>query len=205
MPQAREKNHDVSMQDLIDEADQIATDLMLMGRSDPDRPVSTKVLAHRITGARPEPARILDHGQNFPFKGQHRIWWNDRAAPERQCWIVGHELAHVWFRMRGTSHEHEELLADIIGAMLVAPRVAFARAHRTTGSRVKALARHFKTTEALVLLRIGEVTGRPVLLLRQPTRIARGEPFVWPEDVRTIPRKVAHLVRVDGRWGMMAA
>lgn len=198
--------HDQRMtNDLLEEADSIALDIMRRTNVDPDRPVSTKTMAARMTGHVAQAGRILDAGQNAIVSGVHRIFWNVRLPNERVTWVVGHELCHVWFRMREEAHEHEDLVCDIVGAMLVAPREAFRRAVRTVGQRVHALAGHFKTTEALALLRVGEVTGRSVLLVRPSSRIARGEPFVWPEDLRSVPRSVAHPIRVDGRWGMMAA
>lgn len=128
----------------------------------------------------------------------------ERMRPERESWIIGHEIGHWLFRQRGKRPVGEERRCDAIGAALVAPKVAFQAALRKVGHRVHPLAQFFEAPQSLTLLRIGEVEDRPVLLFRSPTPIVRGAPFEWTTDPRSLPRSIAHPVRVDDGWGMMA-
>lgn len=120
-------------------------------------------------------------------------------------YLVGHELAELHYRRLRYEGEDIEARCDALGAALVAPwRVARA-AIREHGHHVCAVASALRVPQALALLRIGEVTGRPVLLLRRPP-IARGAAYVWPAPGQA-PRGVAHPVRLadEGRWGLMTA
>ena len=113
----------------------------------------------------------------------------------RARWLVGHELAHDALNEVGYREPDVEDVADAVGAALVAPsravRLAIAAAG---GHRVYAIADAFATTQSLALLRIGEVTGRPVLLTRKGAPIARGGAFVWGSE-RKISEAVRGLVR----------
>lgn len=133
------------------------------------------------------------------------------AQPARANFLIGHELAEWWYLTRGRRFEnlaHKEAACDALGARLACPQPAFARAVRTIGHRVHTLARCFIVPQGLALLRVGEVTGRPVAFVRSPP-IVRGEDFAWPDGpglrkaVERPPASV-HLVRADERWGLMA-
>lgn len=186
-------------------ADSLAAEILDHVDCDPERPVSVKTIARRLTGFEPESADIRSEGVIATVSGKDRIYYSRRLLPDRRGWILGHEILHAWVRMHGLRVDHEELVADAVGARLVAPAAAFRRAIGLHGCRVHELATRFRTTQALALLRVGEVTGRAVMVDRPYRRIARGEHFVWPQDLRLVPREVAHPIRIDGRWGMMAA
>lgn len=136
--------------------------------------------------------------------GSWKILIYEKMTAAREGWIVGHELGHWYLRTRGIYCEQEEARCDAIGACLVAPKPAFLVAVGALGHRVHELADIFSTTQSLALLRLGETTGRPVLLFRKPSAIVRGEPFEWGDDPRKIPRSIAHPIKVDDGWGMMA-
>lgn len=127
-----------------------------------------------------------------------------RGTPAaRARWLVCHELAELAHLESGYSGSDIEARCDALGAMLVVPRSAFRHAVRSTGHRVHELARIFRTTQSLALLRVGEVTGRPVALVRPHGTIARGEPWVWPSS---LDRSIAHPLRITdepNRVGMM--
>lgn len=126
-----------------------------------------------------------------------------RLTEAMEAWVIGHEIAHWYHRTHNLRPEREESRCDTIGACLVAPRPAFAEAAQIIGHRVHELADAFRTTQSLALLRIGEVTGRPVLLFRPMMNIVRGDMFEWGADPRRLPRDVAHPVKVDRGLGMM--
>lgn len=186
-------------------------------RSKPEDPENLNVLCRRTVGSYPKRVRMVGRGDLHP--GIIGRPWTLRVhvalPPEVARFVVAHELAHWWFIETGWkahSHAHLEAACNALGAAILAPRPLFLEAVRHVGGhRVHRLAKHFHTTEACVLLRIGETTGRPVALVR-PQPIVRGEPFVWPSNVVELERAVrhpppnVHPIRIDViRWGLMAA
>lgn len=191
----------------IDEAEADADEIMKLAGvfgEEPKHPRRiAKALGVRIESARGMRGAPHREGDLARVGNAWIIFIFERMSPEREAWIIGHELAHWLFRRRGSEPLNEEARCDAIGACLIAPRAAFAAATRVIGHRVHELASAFNTTQSLALLRIGEVTGRPVILLRRPP-IARGDDFEWGEDPRALPHSVAHQIKVDRYWGMMA-
>jgi hypothetical protein len=98
----------------------------------------------------------------------------------RARWLCGHELAEHLHDVVGYCEPDREERCDALGAMLTVPRDAFRRAVRAMGHKVYDLAHAFRTTQSLALLRLGEVTGRPVMLLSPSGPRARGDEFCWP-------------------------
>lgn len=188
--------------DDLAEAEGVATWILRRAGVDPDDAVSTRAVARGL-GISVRRERQLARGSIVYLRGEARIYVHPRLTPQREEWVIGHELGH-WARPEVERSEHEERMCDAIGAALVAPRAAVARIARQIGHRVHAVAELLHVEQSLALLRIGEVTGRSVILLRSPA-IARGDAFEWGETPRALPRSIAHPIRVDGRWGMMAA
>lgn len=176
--------------------------------ADPADPPAIGALCKMLTGHAPEFVRMREPAYLPVVNGERRVYVRVGTDPARARWLVGHELAEWWYLRTAYRGEDVELRCDALGAALVAPRPAFLLALRARGHRVHELAKDFKTTQALALLRIGETTGRPVALVR-PTPILRGEGFAWPTGpglaraVRQPPPSV-HPIRVDGRFGLMA-
>lgn len=106
-----------------------------------------------------------------------------RAEPHAMRFAVGHELAHWLIRRAGGGlTDTEELDADLLGAMLVAPRRAFLAALRALGRDLPGLAEMFTATESLVALRYGESTHVPTALVRPGlVRVRSQLEFVWPK------------------------
>ena len=111
----------------------------------------------------------------------------------------------------GDRTEDVEERANALGAALVVPAYVFRRAIRAKGHAVHALALEFGVPPSLVLLRLGEVVGRPVALLREPEPIVRGTPFAWPRHLAPavlMPPPGVHPIRlvdeVGERWGLLA-
>lgn len=194
-------------QDDLDEVEDAALSLYRMKGFDPDEPPSMKELCRACIDSDPERVGVVGESDITPINGRWRMRVHRMILPERAAWLIGHELGEWWYRTRGHAFCHAELEArcDAFGAALVTPREAFARAVKRIGHRVHSLARRFRTTQAVALLRIGEVAGRPVVYEGTKQRVARGVPFVWPANLDAVPRGEAHPIRVDGRWGMMAA
>ncbi len=172
---------------------------------DTEEPVDMLDLCVALTNHRPELASMRQEGSISWVHGAPRAFLRRGLHPMRQGWILGHELGHLRRRELGIPKDPtEEAWCDAYGAALLAPRPAFRRAVKLFGHRVKKLAGAFATTQAVAMLRLGEVVGRPVALLRGAVvQVARGEPFVWPLG----PSKAAHPIRLldEGRMGLMAA
>lgn len=201
----------LSPDDLAD-AEGSALAMLQIAKLDPSCVPSMATLARRLTGAAPQRARMVGLGDLTHFREEWILRVNRALPTSRANWVVGHELGHWWFR----THQREptepavlEAMCDVIGAALVVPREAFRAARAHLGDRVHRLAETFETTHALALLRVGEVTGRPVRLLGPRERV-RGDHFIWGDTaacLRGAVRDVVHPVRLadEGRWGLMAA
>jgi hypothetical protein len=159
-------------------------------------------VCHRLTGLAPRWAHIASEARLVGDQVELR----HGLDPARARWLLGHELAEWAHRRAGYVRHDLEARCDALGAMLVAPRDAFRRAMRHHGHRVHELARIFHTTQSLALLRVGEVSGRPVMLRRPTGAIARGEPYVWPSGPELLA--LAHPLRITDepdRVGFMVA
>lgn len=187
-------------------------------KSDPADPETLNVLCRRTVKSYPQRVRMIGRGDLRP--GVRGRPWTLRVhvmlPPELARFVVAHELAHWYYLQTGwraSSHAHLEAACNALGAAILAPQPCFAAAVRSIGrSRVHQLARTFHTTQACALLRVGETTGRSVVLVRSKDPIVRGDLFEWPADVRELERAVrhppegVHPIRIDrDRWGLMAA
>ena len=132
--------------------------------------------------------------------------WDLLGSPTgRQA--IGHECGHVFGRL---VHKREvsEAYADAFGVALCAPRravrLALRQFPRDSPTKLGAV---LEIEPAAALLRLGECTGRPVLLeRRRGVLMHRGEIFEWPprELWFASDRRIAHPVNVGARVGMMA-
>lgn len=195
-------------QDALLEAEADSLQLFRLAGAFAEEPPHVREIARRLNvrivterGARVFPPREADISK---INGTWTIHLLMKMDPARESWIIGHELGHWYYRTRGMRPALEEWRCDAIGACLVAPRPPFLEATQIIGHHVHELARAFETTQSLALLRLGEVTGRPVALLRGTATIVRGSLFEWGSSSRSLPRSIAHPIRVDGEWGMMA-
>ncbi len=134
------------------------------------------------------------------------------VPPRRARFLAAHECAEKIHLDAGYTGEDIEARCDALGAMLTAPRRGYLRAVRELGHSVYKLADRFAVTQSLSLLRLGETTGRPVMLLRPAGQLARGLPFAWPSTstmVRALNegREAVHPMRIrdePDRWGLLA-
>lgn len=105
-------------------------------------------------------------------------------SPPTEGFAVAHELAERHLRKLLVSDEHVEQYADALAAALIVPSPAVRWALRDLGRALPEIAETFGTTQSIVSLRIGEVTGTPTALIT-PRRIhVRGDDWAWPEEVR---------------------
>lgn len=198
-------------EDALAEIEGDAVAMFALARLERDDAPSMDLLCLRLLKSKPRRVTMGREADLHPGLGGQYVLRVHRACPkDRARFLVGHELAEWWYRGRSWAggHPEREAWCDALGAALVAPRPAFQRAVKALDNRVHRLAEAFNIPRACTMLRVGEVTGRPVLY---PLRgIARGEPFVWPpaalaRALRERPRGV-HPVRLDRReLGLMAS
>jgi hypothetical protein len=188
-----------------------ADSLYRLANADPEDPPGVDVLCRALLNTAPIYADMVALSDLTPWPDGYRLRVNSKAPAHMVAALIGHELAEWWFDRRGASFRSlaaREAACDTLGALLACPRPAFQAALQVLGHRVHELARRFHVSPALSLLRIGELTGRPVRLLGARDR-ERGEPFAWG-DVRSClagkERHRVHPIRLadDRRWGLMA-
>lgn len=148
----------------------------------PDQAMSPGELCRRCLGTAPQFAPLRVEAALCRVRDEWRVFVRKGTRPTRARWLVGHELAEWWLKRQGHTGEDIEQRCDAIGAALVAPAPVVRRAMRLDGDDPIALAQRLKTTESLALLRVGEVTGQPVLLAHRHGAIARGDCYAWPHD-----------------------
>jgi len=177
---------------------------------DVDQPLSMSALCEALTGAPPLLDRNLGSARGMLRRG--RVLIAPGLTVEQERHTIAHELGEWFYDRRGYDEPDREARCDAVGAALCAPRSAFKRAMRTVGHRVSVLARAFVVEQSLALLRVGEVSGRPVMLLHPAGPIVRGDPFAWPSTSalrRALEegRETVHPIRITdaaSRWGLMA-
>lgn len=176
---------------------------------DPERPPPISELCAGLFGTRPQPIAGLSREATMGvLRGEVRIYYRAGTWAARARFGVAHEMGHGRRRQHHGSIGDVEARADLLGACLVAPRPAFERMVARVGHSVYDLAHAFGTTHAAALLRLGEVTGRPVRLLGERER-TRGDAFEWPDvkrALRGLERHRVHPVKLadEKRWGLMA-
>lgn len=145
-------------------------------------------------------------------KSQWRVYLRPGLLPARARWLACHELGEIYYQRLGHSQEDIEARCDLFGAALLAPWRAV-RALLREGATTNRLAKALGITESTALLRVGEVSGRPVALVRSPASIVRGDAFEWPAESNMLRTALApppelQAVRVadePARFGLMAA
>lgn len=162
---------------MVDEEGEAGSLLATAELTDLDGPTPMAELCRRLLGVSPRWASLSTEARVVGSQVLLR-----RGLPHaRARWLIGHEIAEWHLARLNYRGEDIERVCDRIGAALAVQRPAFRAAIRSIGRHaVHELARRFATTQSLALLRVGEVTGRPVALLRWPEPIYRGDPFEWP-------------------------
>jgi hypothetical protein len=160
-----------------------------------DRPSLGQVMCETM-GSWPEYSDRIEQESTTVRRGRR---WQALARADltstRARWLWSREMSRWWLR-RYHGRLAADPLVDRLAAAILTPMEIFGPLGRAHGWCVRELARLFVVPEALVLLRIGEVTGVPVALVsedghlitlrgRPGVRRAKVETFHMEHDVRT--------------------
>jgi hypothetical protein len=168
------------------ELEGIAAALLREGGEDGDEApdlacVVTTLLGPNAVGfshAVPGDGALVPVGDGWLIQVRHRL------PGDRHAFVVAHELAEWWMRVREKYDGPDvENCANYIAAAIMAPRRAFQLALRAVGSDFVLLADEFGISESHAALREAEVTGRPRVLVSPALVRTRGDDaFVWPDE-----------------------
>lgn len=120
--------------------------------------------------------------------GRPRIFLREGVSPCRGRYLVGHEIGHWGLRHMGWDtggDDLEEARASYLGACILAPRSAYRAAVQEHNDNYLAIAERFKAPQSCVVLRYGEVTNRPIVLVKPKLIRKRGtpvDPDAWLPD-----------------------
>lgn len=164
----------------------IADLLLRLGRADDSSPTKAVALARALLG----PGSVCSvHARALPgdgcfsvVNGAPRIYVRQGLSIVRRKWAVCHELAEWWLWKEGVREEAVEGYANGVAAALLAPRRAFQVALRECGDSYHKLAQWFGSTESCAVLRWGEVTQEPTVLITPMTIRTRGDDWGWPSE-----------------------
>lgn len=212
LPEGRGRSHHPGMLTLDDVAEAEWEALLAYEEAglDPEFPLPVGETCKALFGRPPRPIPGLPREASMAIlNNEVEIYYRASMWHGRARFACAHEMGHGRLRRHhGTGGLLLEAKADLLGACLLAPRPAFLRMVKKLGHSVYDLAHAFDTTHATALLRLGEVTGRPVRLLGQRERV-RGEPFVWPDVRKCLAgrcRNVVHPIKLadEKKVGLMA-
>lgn len=167
---------------------------------------SVRQLLARHLGTAPRVADMASDGALVRLRGQWVVAIRRGMSPERARFVGAHELGHwYWERRCGYRGPDIEARCDALAAVLVAPPHAVRVAVRDHGACIVRVAAALRTTQSLALLRIGEVLGEPVALLRKRrSTIIRGTVVPWPVPLSWQPakrsRELVHVHITDEPW-----
>jgi hypothetical protein len=166
------------------DADAIAMDFMVRHGIKTEVPGNTVLVAYTALSSATYFQRVPNLTPKAiwdPLAGTIRV--RTGMSPVADAYLVGHEAAHCILNhaLRRTPEMERE--ADALSAAFIAPLPAVRIAVKHWGRHLPTLARHFNTTQSIMLLRLGEVFRAPIALVT-PRRIhVRGdESIVWPSD-----------------------
>jgi hypothetical protein len=169
-----------------------------------DRPIDVELLALRATGCRVREVSQQEEAKLRHVNGLPVLQARPGLKATRARWLAGHELGELYLLRTGLVVEDKEEWCDAFGASVVAPRRLVLALIEEHGHSVYTISHEAGVTQSVALLRIGELTGRPVALLRggfSPTLI-RGDFYAWPDAAgmlalaRGADRSIAHPVKI---------
>ena len=155
---------------------------------DPYRPQNPELLACCVLGAR----NVLSvPGLRVPARLRDGVLeLNPRSLPRSRRWLCAHELAERHLERLRFASEWVEHAADRLAGAFIAPRPALQLALRAHGRHLPTLAAVFQTTQSVMALRLGEVTGSPLALVTPRKVHVRGEEWAWGSE-RAVRRLAA--------------
>ena len=148
------------------------------------------------------PESVRGTGAYMVRNGQPWILVSSSLSSTDRRFVIAHEVAE-W--AIGSATHDNEAECDRLAAALLMPRAA-PLAYLARAVRVSDIALHYGASEASSVLRIGEVTGRPVAVKSPERFMRRGAQIDWPRAIENgapqvhmrkcadAPRKVAYLV-----------
>ena len=182
----------------------------LTDESRPPEPIGRLIKRHLGT----EPRTYSGPGKGIlaRVEGRHLVGVRHDLTTEQARFTAAHELAHWYWEVVAKYRGRDlEARCDALGAALIAPDEAVRAAIELFGLDVARLAQSLGTTQSVALLRIGEVDGHPVALLRRRrSTIIRGRFTSWPAPLSWQPaKKTPGLVKVritdePTRFGVLA-
>lgn len=130
------------------------------------------------------PIRLPGDGALIRIHDSWRIYLRRGLPIERRAFTIAHEIAEWWLRVRERYQGADvEQAADYIGAAIMTPRRAFARALSAHGRDFRELATDFGTSQTLVALRDAELAHVPRAVVTPALVRVRGpEAWVWPDE-----------------------
>lgn len=158
---------------------------------DPAEPVSTFKIARAMLGpnAIEKGTLVAVAAQLFTVKGERRIAYSRKLAPEYASFHVAHELGHVLCDEVGFRGPRLEQVCDQLAAALMAPLPAIGALVRA-GVTHEELADEVVATQTWAALRIAEYLKIPRAVLTPARVYVRGdESFRWPLSVRKLATK----------------
>jgi hypothetical protein len=124
---------------------------------------------------------VTAYGLQVPARARNGvIQVNPRASARRKRWLIVHELSEIRLQQALYMRADVEIVADRLAAAILVPRRALLAAVRIYGRHLPTLAAVFETTQTIISLRLGEVTGSSVALVTRRTVMFRGPEYVWP-------------------------
>lgn len=118
---------------------------------------------------------------------------------------MAHELGH--FGLQALGYANTEDNANGVAAALLMPVASFRARMREVGPDPRQLALPFRVTESAAVLRYGELSGQPLVLVTpQRVRVRGPEEWVWPSEERLRRGRVPGLAKVRLRddWRRVA-
>lgn len=160
---------------------------------DPETPAAPAVLAAAL-GFRVERHSGLSRLAALQAR-ESVIFVSPRARPVGLGFGITHELAEWHLRRVRYTGDDVESLADHLAGALLAPAPAVRLWLGAVGRHLPELAGAFATTQSIVALRLGEVTGSPLALVTPRSVHVRGDSWSWgtEHDVRRAAREPASV------------
>lgn len=92
---------------------------------DPAEAAGLTALCRALTGTGPRFATLTEDACIVPIDGSWQVYVRRETSLDRAAWLVGHELAHWYYRETGNEDQGDlEDRCDLLGAALAVPMAA---------------------------------------------------------------------------------
>jgi len=154
----------------------------------PLEPPSGEYLACCVVGAR-KVRRVNGLRRRALWSAERdEILFRPGLSQVMEDFFLRHEISERVIRPVDLSNEDAEALCDRFAAALTCPAPALRRALETEGRHLARLAKAFRTSQSIIALRLGEVTGSPIALVTNRHVHVRGDQWfqATPEEIRRV-------------------